>query len=201
MKAKRSGFTLVEILVVLAVMALLATILIPSVTSGLARARRARCLNNLKAMGGVLTAYGADHRGKMPNVGSGADYETLTEMIKGLYEDEYLESLELLACPTDTGRTPCRGADAESFTTSANCSYAYFAGYNPLKAGGDLNQWPLMCDRARGGLKAALTDADNHGAKMRNAVYLGGNTATLRTAEDANAIMKLELPAGVTVVE
>lgn len=197
---KRSGFTLIEILVVLAVLGLLAVILIPSVAAGLGRARRAQCLNNLKSLGGVMAAYGTDHRGKMPSVGEGGDYATLTEMVKGLYEDEYLESLEIWACPTDTGRTACKGGDADSFASGQNCSYIYFEGYNPLKAG-DLAKLPLLCDRSRGGGTAALTDADNHGAKYRNVVYLGGNTATLRTADDANAVVKADLPDGVSLVE
>ena len=198
---KRSGFTLIELLGVLAVVGLLAVILVPSLTTGLAKARRAQCLNNLRSLGSVMSAYGADHRGKMPSVGSGGDYETLTAMVKGLYEDEYLESFEVLACPTDDGRTACRGNDADAFSSKSHCSYVYFEGYNPLKADGDLNRLPLFCDRARSGGKGTLTEKDNHGTKYRNVVYLGGNAVTLRSVDEANGVVNTKLPDGVSLVE
>jgi prepilin-type N-terminal cleavage/methylation domain-containing protein len=198
----KSGFTLIEILVVLGVIGLLAGILVPAVSAGMSKARRAQCLGNLRTIGAAFSAYGADHKGKMPSVGgNGADYATMSEMVQGLFEDGYLETLESWRCPTDGERTPCRGADADSFRTGANCSYAYFEGYNPLKIGGSLNEMPLACDRARGGGKAMLGDSDNHGASCRNVLYLGGSAMTLKTADKANGVMKVELPEGVSLVE
>ena len=60
---------------------------------------------------------------------------------------------------------------------------------------------PLFCDRARGGLKATLTPQDNHGARYRNVVYLGGAAMTLRTADAANDVVKMDLPDGVSLVQ
>lgn len=197
----KAGFTLIEILVVLGVIGLLAGILVPAVSSGMAKARRAQCLGNLKALGAAFSAYGADHKGKMPSVGGGADYATMSEMVQGMFEDGYMETLETWVCPTDTGRKACRGESAESFKSGENCSYVYFEGYNPLKVTGSLSEMPLACDRARGGGKAKLTDTDNHGANCRNVLYLGGAAMTLKTADKANDVMKVELPEGVSLVE
>lgn len=197
---KKSGFTLVEILVVIGVIGLLAVILVPAVSGGMAKARRAQCMNNLKAIGASTLAYGTEHRGRLPKIGSGGDFASLTEMVKAFFEDGYLETPETWVCPTDSGRTACRAADIDSFQTSANCSYFYFEGYNPLKVD-SVNKMPLFCDRARGGLKAALTSADNHGARYRNVVYLGGAAMTLRTADAANDVVKTDLPDGVSLVQ
>ena len=198
---KKHGFTLIEILVVLAIIGLLATILIPTVTSGLAKARRTQCLNNLHALGSVVQAYSSDHKGRLPGVGGGAAFDSYSAMVKGLYEGEYLETFDVLVCPLDTGRSVCPAANVESFSSGANSSYLYFAGYNTLRVTDRLSTLPVFCDRARAGGTSALTDADNHGASWRNVVYLDGHTAGLRTADDANAVVKVELPSGVTPVE
>jgi len=201
---KKTGFTLIEILVVLGVIGLLAMILIPAVSAGMAKARRAQCLNNLKSIGASTIAFSADNRGRMPRIGSSdADFDSLTDMVKAFYEDGYLETPETWVCPTDSGRTPCRpdgDGKLESFQSKANCSYIYFQGYNPIKVD-SVNTLPLFCDRARGGVKAPLTDADNHGARYRNVVYLGGAAVTLRTAEEANEVVSMTLPENVGPVE
>lgn len=196
----KSAFTLIEILVVLGVIGLLAAILVPAVTGGMAKARRMQCLGNVRTVGASLFAYAMDHRNRMPGVGgSGAEFESMTEMAKALFEDGYMENLEAWACPTDKERRACPGSAVDSFDSGKNSSYVYFAGYNPLKAG-DVNAMPLLCDRARGGLTAALTDGDNHGAKYRNVVYLGGAATTLKGAA-ANDVMKTKLPDGVVAKE
>jgi len=54
---KQSGFTLVEILVVISVIALLLSILLPSLARSRQLAYRIRCLNNLKQLGLATEAY------------------------------------------------------------------------------------------------------------------------------------------------
>lgn len=188
----KSAFTLIEILVVLGVIGLLAAILVPAVSSGMAKARRAQCLGNMRSVGTSLSAYGLDHKGRMPDVTS------VTDLAKDLFEDGYLENLEAWACPADGERTACHGADADSFNSKKNSSYIYFSGYNPLSVG-DVNSMPLLCSRSKDGGKSALTDLDNHG-RVRNVVYLGGAAASLK-GDAANDIVKKELPDGVTLVE
>lgn len=192
----KSAFTLIEILAVLGAIGVLAAILLPTVSGGLAKARRTQCLGNVRSVGASLFAYAMDHRNKMPTVGgSGSDFDSMTEMAKELFEDGYLENLEAWTCPTDKERKACPGSSVESFNSGKNSSYVYFSGYNPLKVD-NVNEMPLLCDRSRGGLNAALTDSDNHGAKYRNVVYLGGSATTLKGAP-ANDVMRTKLPDGV----
>ena len=54
------GFTIVELLVVVAIVAVLAAIAIPAVGFGIARADSTKCLGNLRAMGVGLNAWLAD---------------------------------------------------------------------------------------------------------------------------------------------
>lgn len=60
---KKGGFTLVEFLVVIAVIATLAGMFLPSLTQAREKARVANCINNLKQMGLVLMMYANDHDG------------------------------------------------------------------------------------------------------------------------------------------
>ena len=60
------GFTLVELLVVVAIIALLVTILMPSLGRALALARRSVCLSHLRGAGNGMLLYAADFESWLP---------------------------------------------------------------------------------------------------------------------------------------
>jgi prepilin-type N-terminal cleavage/methylation domain-containing protein/prepilin-type processing-associated H-X9-DG protein len=62
----RTGFTLTEILVVVGIIALIASMLAPSITRTIHNARRARCAGNLKQLGLVFAAYAHEHQDRYP---------------------------------------------------------------------------------------------------------------------------------------
>jgi prepilin-type N-terminal cleavage/methylation domain-containing protein/prepilin-type processing-associated H-X9-DG protein len=68
-RAARRGFTLVELLVVVAVLALLAALLFPVLSQARHAARRSVCVSNLRQLGVAFAMYAGDYDETLPEAG------------------------------------------------------------------------------------------------------------------------------------
>ena len=99
---KHRGFTLMEILVVLAVIGALAGIGIPIARSVLGKSRQAACLNNLRSLGVGLESYLQEHGQKLPQLEAGRSSKTQDIPVLETVLLPYLESAEAFKCPQDS---------------------------------------------------------------------------------------------------
>ncbi len=65
---RRCGFSLIELLVVMGIIALLATMLSPAIAAAIERSRAARCVGNLRQIGVAMQQYIAENDYRFPAI-------------------------------------------------------------------------------------------------------------------------------------
>ncbi len=124
----RQATTLVEVLVIVAVIVLLAGFLMPGLARAKRKSERITCVSNLKNLGMAHRIFATGHGGQFPQVRSnrfGGSMEWVAEPGE-LWRHFALLSNEIsvpkiLRCPTDRGRPPA--ATWIQFTNNSSLSY------------------------------------------------------------------------------
>jgi len=99
------GLTMVELLVVLAIVTVAASILLPALSRSREATRRATCQSNLKQLGLVLRMYASESQGQYypPTQKWHLNGTPTLSWIRGsLLFPEYLSGLNLSVCPSDS---------------------------------------------------------------------------------------------------
>src|SRR5262249_33500822 len=68
-----SAFSLLELLIVIAIMAILSALLLPALGVARLKGERANCQSNLRQLGLAVQMYSADNDGRLPENRPGAD--------------------------------------------------------------------------------------------------------------------------------
>lgn len=140
---KPRAFTLIEVLVVIAIIAILAAMLLPALLRGKQRAQRIQCIGDMNQLGTAFQIFAHDHQGRFPMqtpIADGGSYEYVAagNSIPGTFYFSYrhfqplaneLVVPRLLVCPADQAREK---AQAFSSLQNSNVSYfvAAYAAYN-----------------------------------------------------------------------
>lgn len=153
-QSKRTGFTLVELVIVIGIIAILAGMMLPALTQAKSKAQRVRCQSNLRQINLGVTMYADDHNERMPMAAPhelGGRQGSVPEsdawlparMFGGsLAADQrplnpYLKSHEVFHSPSDKGE-PLWWFDTADYQARSTCydlygsSYFYASGYNRI---------------------------------------------------------------------
>lgn len=106
-RRRSGGFTLIELMIVIAIIAILAAILVPNFIRARAQGQLTACKSNLKNIGTAMEMYSTDWSGKYPS--------PITSS-KAKLTPNYLKTI-----PT----CPAAGKDTYNFTTAFNGSPVY----------------------------------------------------------------------------
>jgi len=128
MDSRRRGFTLIMLLVVIAVLALLAAMLLPALASAKRKAQRINCVNNLKQTGLAFRIWEGDNNDKMPmqissDKGGTLEFDTGADTFRHFQvASNELSTPKILICPSDTRMV------APNFIRLRNQNLSYFMG-------------------------------------------------------------------------
>lgn len=150
----RSGFTLVELLVVMGIIAILAAVLFPALSMAMSHARTARCSGNLRSISAAMITFAGDNNGNLPESGgtiyhSGGPNSPVIDAITG--KSSWTEQLEpylgpssfngttpnvnpIFQCPDWSNLASLSGGKVSSSANSCKY-YSYFNGSHAAGAG------------------------------------------------------------------
>jgi prepilin-type N-terminal cleavage/methylation domain-containing protein len=123
------GFTLVELLVVLAIIGILVALLLPALGSAKTRAVNLRCQNNLRQIIQASHAYAAENRGTFPDRGTAGAPHILTGTINlnTTFVQRYLSNArtDIMFCPGALFRARYPGVPGMDYNATF-ATYQYF---------------------------------------------------------------------------
>lgn len=136
-KANRvKGFTLVELLVVIGIIAVLIAILLPALNRARESGKRVQCLSNMRQLGLAMTMYQGENKGRFPHSGverhaedwvywePGRDRNqgVLVKFLGGKFDER------IYTCPSDNPENHLNGTNGFPFSYSVNWNICYYGG-------------------------------------------------------------------------
>ncbi|HRJ72334.1 MAG TPA: prepilin-type N-terminal cleavage/methylation domain-containing protein [Terrimicrobiaceae bacterium] len=140
----RRAFTMIELLVVMAAIALIAFIAVPSYNIVRARADAARCLANLRAMGIGLNYFLGENQMIMPQMAAARASRTEEVAVIDNTLDRYIENSAVFTCPSGRRLAETTGT---SYFWNSTLNGQPVANLNFLGLVSDLSRIPVLVDK------------------------------------------------------
>ena len=142
-RLRSRGFTLTELLIVIAIVAVLAAISFPLVTGMRERAHSAVCAQNLKQIGVGLLSYTAENSGRFPNSASSGQSSDVSHSNAICWYDAAADAMG-----REYEYTPKR-SEWKRLPVEFGCPAGYGKAYlNDIADKGESNGWPYTGDYA-----------------------------------------------------
>lgn len=134
--------TLIELLIVIAIVAILVSLLLPAIQLFKERGNRVKCASNLKQCGTAIFCYAADNNGVLPKGGSGGPADPADAYSSGLVSAlaPYLD-FKVWTCPAINSPTI---NDPANSGNPQRCTYQYFP-YSVFSSGAVVLARQLDC--------------------------------------------------------
>lgn len=155
---KKQGFTLVELLIVIAIITILATFLVPSIGSGRERARQAKCLNNIRVLVTACLLGAESYEG---------NFQGYPVTLGSLFTTGGSMDIAAADCPSTPPPIPSNDGNGGAIS---NGDYVLVTGYTASSPATD----PLIYD-----------NSGNHSGGV-NCGYIGGNVKFVSSAPTPN---------------
>jgi prepilin-type N-terminal cleavage/methylation domain-containing protein/prepilin-type processing-associated H-X9-DG protein len=174
------GFTLVELLVVIGIIAVLIGLLLPALSKAREQSKRTACLSNLRSLGQAMLMYANAHHDRVPNenpVGVNNSLAWSSDVMVA-FNRNYVRNAAVFHCPSDDDAIPTDIVTADpTLPNSALVSYDFYSIWWDSKYGPLLTRLhgkaPLAWDVNGGG--PPRSKDQNHGVTGGNVLFADGH--------------------------
>jgi prepilin-type N-terminal cleavage/methylation domain-containing protein/prepilin-type processing-associated H-X9-DG protein len=203
--SSRRGFTLVELLVVIAVIAILAALLLPALSAAKAKAQQIRCLNNLRQIGMGMLMYVHENDDAFPGLASRHNGFRKEDWIywrtnSALYPPVTQSPIVAQLANTSAALFRCpRDRDENRPITDEEGSGAYIYSYGFTGYGVSVTEsWGLDGNHNFGMASVITGDINNPKVSLFKLAWLRTPATKIMLAEEPSSTNATELPPGFT---